>query len=543
MIPRLMRTRLVQIVVPLHVFCAGCARPFASASPGGPVSAMPSQDASPESGGNPYGLAETTEAFQADMELPAPALFEGLRKEIEARHGNDGGAGIVLEELDLLKQLAGLARDLDRHTIRTEPGDKGRWQEFLAAVKNLARLRAQLLSRQSDAGQPVEESGIQPRTMGTYRNELWSAIQQRDDKNILTKWDAAVRELPPEDLPVEVLPEVARAAARQGDTARAAGYLESYLKTQRYEDIPALTAELAAYFASQGDYARARDSYERVIVRMKQLESIEESSRERIQILDQREKDEAAHARAKLIQAEAIFAYGTDYPVAHRLIAEVMAETRDTGIQTRAQALIEGFRQRRAQLLEADIARLRADYANNRLDADEVRKRALELRMTYPEADLQTVITASVMEIERSEGRTAELKAANDQKKIQAADLAMKEGKYAEAVLLLRELVASPTEGQKAMSRLPDAIDAVVKSQREKVGDAVAKAMKIKDPAARKVALAGAQAQLQQLALDYPGSSVISLIEKDIKLLGSQIDKLNSSLVPSPDTSGPSPSL
>ena len=83
----------------------------------------------------------------------------------------------------------------------------------------------------------------------------------------------------------------------QGDPNRAAAYLESFLASQRYPDMPTLTAELAAYYAAAGNYPKARDSYEQVMARLGDLQGLGDLSKERISIIDSREKDQVARAR------------------------------------------------------------------------------------------------------------------------------------------------------------------------------------------------------------------------------------------------------
>ncbi len=513
---------------------AGCAGMNGAPSAAPVCPAAPVQDGADTAAGNPYGTSPTPDHFQVDLQLPDPALLEKLQQDTAASKLPDGVKKIRLEEIAALKKLAELAQGLDRHTLNTEKGDSAQWTDFLNAVKALVKARTARLADQSGISEAVGETKIDARTLGTYRTELWNEIKAKDDRGLLSTWDRAVREMPPEEIPMEVIPEVARAAARTGDPNRAANYLEGYLASQRYPDMPTLTAELAAYYAAAGNYPKARGAYEQVVARLGELQGLGDSSKERIGIIDSREKDQVARARSKLIQAEAIFAYGTDYATANRLIAEAVAESRDTDVQARAQKLLDGFHQRRSQLLSDDLARLRNDFFQGKLDAETARRRTVELRTIYPEPDLQSPITAVVFEIEAAQGKASADRAGADRQKLAAADLALKEGRYPEAVMILKDLTSSPTEGQNAMARLSDAIDGVVKKQRDKAGDAVVKAMKIKDPASRRDALAGVQKQLKQLAADYPGTSVLPLIEKDVKLLDSQIEKLNSQVAPPP---------
>ncbi len=518
------RAGLLTAVLMLGTGCAGLMPP--PPPPASCPETSATADAPPPPDANPYGASPTGEGFQADLQLPDPALYERLAKEIEKSTLPADLQKQRLGEIESLRRLAELARDLDRHALSAEKGDRDRWTALFRELVVLVKLRTSRLTGGSTITETPGEVRLAPQTGSTVRSALWQAVEAKDDGRVLALWDNALRELPEDELPLDMLPEVARAAARTGSPERAANYLESFLESLRYPDLPVLTMELAGYYAATGDTLKAKDSYERVVARVEDLAPLAPRAKSNLQTLDQQAKDESAKLRAKLIQAEAIFAYGTDYPAAHRLIADVLAESKDPQLQERAQKLIEGFRQRRIQLLNEDLTRLRADYIQGRVDPAGARQRASGLRTKYPEPDLQPLITSATLDLDVQQGKASADRAALDRQKLAAADLAIKDGRYSEAVIILRELSVSPTEGGAALQRLIEAIDGIVKKQRDRSGDAVARAMKLKDPSARRDALVAVQKQLGQLLTDYPDTTVRPLIEKDIRLLESQIQKL-----------------
>lgn len=503
--------------------------------PGGPPPPAPVEDGAAGGGAaaqgyvNPYGESATPESLQVDIQLPDPAPLKKLLDETrKSRTLSDAQKQARTGELEALVALAEAASGLDRHTIRTEAGDRARWEQLIGAMTRLAKLRAARLAS-GEAGE-IGEGQIPARTGGSVRQELLQAVQSGDDGKILAAWDTAVSELPPEEMPLDVVPAVARAAARSGDPARAAHYLEGFLSSQQFDDLPTLTGELAGYLAAVGELDRARQYYQAVMERLKSLEPLGPQTRDRIAALERRDRDENARWRAKLIQAEAIFAYGTDYSAAHGLVADVMGEARDPALRERAQQIMEGFRQRRLDLLGRELSALQDGYFHGRTELDTVRGRIGELRNRFPETDLQPMISASLSTMEAQKGKASAERAELDRQKLLAAELAVREGKFPEAVYLLRELSGSPTENRRALELLPAAIDGVVQRQREQAADAVVRALRIKDAAARRLALLAVQKQLNQLLADYPGTAVQPAIEKDLKLLDSQIDKLTAQL-------------